>query len=609
MTVFVCFCASAAFCQKTTSTERKPSTSYQSDPKFDRLVSLNVAGVSLNELLKLCSEKGVRLRAFENCGQLKAQVHVKNRSLKSLMSALAEVFGADWYQGETNEEYVLGTLLKTTKKRDIWWRLFLAEHEKALLANRNGEENSLLKGFVKPNETFNLEKEQLTKIATEFDFFQKLPPTLQQRVLSRNNFDFLYKPEASFTTEDEEGATPALFGDLTPWNKAYLKQRLTGNLEMLQQIERLGWDKIELRFMNVGSNITCGLALPNQHIFMALNFHAQIDDILSQLLSPMHDALPSVLKSFPKWSTPGLVQLANYYKVSVWQNELPKGVPNRSERRSRSDMLFRIASKGGVEIVSDYHSNACIPMDETEKSASLKHKVEVELNEASFLHDASWKKSVDGVFLVRNNRWYRDDYLEAPSDYLKKWLKEDLPIDPKMTFTIDLKRVQVKDSIKFDMMRKRMERVSEIVQNLSPWQIAFGLCYFIPSERDEMSVSVKEATIGRRDKPDGLPTHRYKDEGLPFYKLSAYILDHYRTCLFYASLSKENRDLLMQGELPYAQLNADQRTAVEYIIPSLELRRRQGDEMDTVLLSMIVSSIDTKSITGKLIFKQVEKSE
>ena len=61
--------------------------------------------------------------------------------------------------------------------------------------------------------------------------------------------------------------------------------------------------------------------------------------------------------------------------------------------------------------------------------------------------------------------------------------------------------------------------------------------------------------------------------------------------------------------LHYSRLSSDQGIATEYIIPTLELKRKQGDDMDAVLLSMTVSPTDTRAITGKLAIKSNEASQ
>ena len=35
--------------------------------------------------------------------------------------------------------------------------------------------------------------------------------------------------------------------------------------------------------------------------------------------------------------------------------------------------------------------------------------------------DISWKRTADGLVLIRNNRWYRDDDLEVPQPLLRRW--------------------------------------------------------------------------------------------------------------------------------------------------------------------------------------------
>ena len=578
---------------------------YDSDLRLNRAVSLNVAGITLQELCKSLSDKNVKLRAYENCANLKVQVCVKNRSVKSIMSALSEVFGSEWYPNPEKNTYAIGPLSKTTIKRDRWWRLFLAEREKAMQINRQNEAEVLKKG-IEIGQTFQLESAQIDQIKQDSVFYQRLPATLQDRILARNNFDFFYLLEASFTSYDDEGATPAIVGDLTPWHREYIKQKLSRNPTLLEKMEQSGLDKVGLMFLNVGSTLYCSIILPGESTnFDRVYLSASSENYQAQLLSPVHEALPSLLKFFPKWSTPGLKRLSEYMQERVWKNDLTPVNQERFKRKPRSQVLDWLAEKGGLEFVSDYHSSHSVPMTPEESNAPLKNSLEKELNLMASLQDVSWKKNSDGITLVRNNRWYRDDYLEAPAELIRKLLKEDLIVDPKIRPLAKDSSDSAQRAILLSALRKRMDRIAEMVQKLSPWQIAFGLRYSLPSKQDEVSDTVKAVFANELPHADiGTPT-RFTGSGFPFYKDSAYALNHYRTNLFYASLPVEDRELLLQGKLPWEKLSAQQREAAEYVIPNIELMRRQGEDLSLIQLGLGLNQRDTRAITGKLIIVEV----
>ncbi len=242
--------------------------------------------------------------------------------------------------------------------------------------------------------------------------------------------------------------------------------------------------------------------------------------------------------------------------------------------------------------------------------APLKLSIEGELNSMAALQDVSWKKSIDGITLVRNNRWYRDDYLEAPVELIQKLLKEELIQDPKRSLQETQKPDPLKKPIYDSILRKRMDRIAEMALKLSPWQIAFGLRYSLPSQQDSLSESIKAVVANREIEVKGVidqsdPSVKFDrrptGSGFPFYDDSSYALNHYRTNLFYASLSTEHRDLLLANKLPWEKLNVQQRETAAYILPRLELMQRQGEDLSLVQLGMGVNSRDTRAIIGKLV--------
>src|SRR5262249_441710 len=68
-----------------------PDTHLAQDARLDLPVSLDEIGTSMEDLLKKVSRKGLTLRAGRNCSAQKLQIRLKNRPLRTLMLALAEL--------------------------------------------------------------------------------------------------------------------------------------------------------------------------------------------------------------------------------------------------------------------------------------------------------------------------------------------------------------------------------------------------------------------------------------------------------------------------------------------------------------------------------------
>ena len=135
----------AALAQKPTLT---PAPSQKQmlaqDSRLDRAVSLDVISVPLNEVLQKESldkstetmEDGHRflLTAAPDCADLKLQIRLNARPLRTLMTALAEMLPGVWTR--TPHGYQLSMTKQAADARAEWWRLFLGEREKALALQR-----------------------------------------------------------------------------------------------------------------------------------------------------------------------------------------------------------------------------------------------------------------------------------------------------------------------------------------------------------------------------------------------------------------------------------------------------------------------------------------
>ncbi len=78
----------------------------------------------------------------------------------------------------------------------------------------------------------------------------------------------------------------------------------------------------------------------------------------------------------------------------------------------------------------------------------------------------SWKKQDDDIYLFRDNRWYRDDYLEVPASLLRKWLPSNPPAGSGKN----------KNSLQFvgttaEQEAAQLNWKAECVSTLTPWHL------------------------------------------------------------------------------------------------------------------------------------------
>ena len=107
----------------------------------------------------------------------------------------------------------------------------------------------------------------------------------------------------------------------------------------------------------------------------------------------------------------------------------------------------------------------------------------------------------DGVYLVRNNRWYRDDGLEAPQPLLRRWF--GLLLQARRQAAAQAEKLQAaapsvpqpfpqaappvtpqSPEERTATMKQTWDWAAEVFGALTPWQVYNGLALFQPEERD-----------------------------------------------------------------------------------------------------------------------------
>jgi len=164
------------------------------DARLDRVVSLDVISVPLGEVLQQESldkstekmEDGHRflLTAAPDCADLKLQVRLNGRPLRTLMTALAEMLPGHWTA--TPHGYLLSMTTEAAAARTEWWRLFLGERAKALAAQKQAVFDAM-KTKARRRKDSDPDPEQSDRaveadVANQHDFFHSLPPALKEQI-------------------------------------------------------------------------------------------------------------------------------------------------------------------------------------------------------------------------------------------------------------------------------------------------------------------------------------------------------------------------------------------------------------------------------------------
>lgn len=260
-------------------------------------------------------------------------------------------------------------------------------------------------------------------------------------------------------------------------------------------------------------------------------------------------------------------ELAVYQESRVWPNNVPPKGYNRSSDRI-SD-LEKMAEEDHLEFVSDYYS---LPISygygPTPRLSPLVkeelNRLDTRLNVLAANEDLSWKPTHEKIYLLRNNRWYRDDRLEVPSPLLQRWLKQNVR---------ELVKNPPPIMLEGEPLRHLLDWQAEVETNLTPWQLFYGLRWAtVPAEqRKEYGWDLQFMSPSTAD-----AKHRYS----PFKRLvNASFSARYHLLQFYATLTEEQRAALLGSNLDFTALSADRQQQAFFLQPLLVALSRQSQSI------------------------------
>jgi len=557
----------------------------ESDPRLVRRVSLNLAGDSLADVLRMVSTDKLRLHCDRECADMKVQIHVENRPIASLMRALGDLLPGDWQPTVGNSGYLLIMSPSAVHKRDRWWKLYLAERARALdnqrlailTALRQGPERPI-PGAPEPAERSDPRAQQ--ERISHHEFFSSLPATLQSEIADNlNDAAFYHVGDVLFASSDDEGAVTTGVRSLPVGVAAEIEQK--AKAIRFKYADSMDFDHATVLFMNGGFSLraqvyfadgsTCGTAFgvgipPVQGLFAALPDHARLAAVTDQL---------------GKSAPPAWKELTAIHRSRVWPNELPAEPKLARSQYSRQADLDWMARKGGVEFVADYHSHGGSPMLPADANQPISGPVDAQMNLQAVQHDQSWKKTADGIYLVRNNRWYRDDRLEAPAPLLIRWMAQrESEKDAAES------REPVGNVMDKSRLRKQLDWEAEAATSLTRWQIENGLMLYQPDDTSE-SQRKKFAESGRPllAGPHAGQMGYNSIVLLPFAEDAARLHSQYRTALFYAGLSSTQRQSAIEGTLRLSDLTADQQRQASFLTRGVAAIEAAGGQ--PVLLGIV----------------------
>ena len=305
---------------------------------------------------------------------------------------------------------------------------------------------------------------------------------------------------------------------------------------------------------------------------------------LTPTLSINHARLPEMMKKLGDQAPATWKPLTEYQEQHVWPNDpstvyidpQPKQVDQLPPRRP--EVLNWLADKSGLEFVADYYSVAGEPLSEAAKKQRLTRPLKQELDFRAAQEDMSWKQRTDGLYLFRDNRWYRDDRLEVPNKTLQGLLKTLQAAEtPPQTALPSQPDPAAEPVVPNNPLATQLDLADSIVTQLTPWQIANGLPnYTIEPSRDPAKASsapakLQQMTMTMNGKTRTFSVPIATSTARPFDQIADIILDDYHTYLFHSGLNPMQADALLSGGLPVSALSGPQAQQAAFLLPDLQV--------------------------------------
>jgi len=546
-----------------------------SDKQLQEKVSLQETGISLAELLRRVSPKNFSLTAAQSCSNLKIQVRLRQHPLYVLMHSLAQLVPGYWITHKDGKGLELVMKREAVLSREKWWHLFESDREQAKIAQRADllRQMRAKPRIRKPNDP-NPENSDLAieaQMSERRSFFHELPSELQEQIANMATDCPLFSTgRGSFGTGNEENALQVKLSSLPSGVQQRAKKAAAQILANGKAT--FDADNAWVSFTNGGFCVLANIITSDgKETGTAASLSGDIAPRASTLFLN-HKNLPWMLKELGKTAPDTLKRLAAYEEIRVWKNALPTQRERIHKYYNKTDTLDWLAEKVGIDFVSDYYMNNEYPMPDKIRNSSPVIPLEEELNFQADGLDMSWKKRSDGIYLFRNNRWYRDDALEIPLPLLQRLYLRKL----------DINHLIVKGKLavpETEYRKKLMDLDAEVIQSLNLYQIAQSLRGFNPEV-------LPEAVQKQLPSPTEEDLTTFTKWGnYPFRDDTQRIIGQLNTIRFYASLDDEARKALIAGKLPYSQLNETQRKLAVFLQP---------------LLRPVVSKSDASSLILKL---------
>ena len=517
------------------------------DPRLSRKVTVEETGIALKDLARKLSDEKLTMVAQRDSAELKLQIRLIQRPLRDVMNSIATVLSGDWELSPEKNSYLFRQSYTMVSRRRRWWMLFNSEFNNSLAAYptaalkvmrspmsavRHYSSNPDPLEAAKQIETGRMEDQ------AKYGFFSGLSGALQEQLVQQLREESFYSRGYRVDSGNSFEGLVAIAASELPQSA---RENITHYLAVTGDLEPRSIAFVGLQFG--GTNLRSTFWDVSGKVIDRMLYHVDVPvrSLASYLDQP---GLPKEVKRLGRRCPPIWKELAAYQTDVVWRNDPPDKMPDQNTVPPyRPGVLSWVARRANLEFVADYHSVPFRTWSTTDDQQPLSRPVKAELNFRAVEQDMSWKQA-DGIYLFRNNRWYRDDALEVPNSLLLRWA----------TDIADLNRVRTKPTndapISVTYAKRILGLRGEIAATLTPWQIANGLKF--------------AEVISKPAEPSGTASIPTKIQ-LPFGNVADLIMDNRKTLLFYNNLTDVQRTALFEDQLLFDQLSEPQKQQAVYL--------------------------------------------
>ncbi len=511
--------------------------SLSGDVRLNKLVTIEKIGIELGDFLASVGNTSLSLSSESNCTHLKLQLRLRYRPLHRVMEALAELVPGKWIAQPNGTGYILAMDADAVSYRKKWWELLSRDRERALEAQEAHILASMRKDEPQVSETNRTEpsdrgSEAAVRITR--NWYRSLPKRLQEAIASRTPEIAFDRSEGPFFANPypREGAVAVSMRELPSESQSMVLAHVPkANQNSQVFFSNTGFSVKPMIQFDDGSRTGLDMGLD---VGPAPGIEA---------LGLDHRALPKLLMRYGKSAPPIWKELVEFQNHTVWKNDPPETQPRRYPPPRRSEILSWICARADIDVISDYYSRLGVSLKPEEWNRKTIVSLSKELDLRAAEQDQSWKKRTDGILIVRNNRWYRDDLLEVDNRTLER-LRSASPI----SLEVKSEQNQLETKSKSDLIRPFLDWKAKIARSMTPVQLANGLMHFhseiVPPN------------------PQTLPQ-------APFRLIAEQMLSEYRSLLFFGNLNEIQKSRALRGQLPFLALTSAQQREALWICPEL----------------------------------------